>query len=82
MKIVSWNCNGRFRDKIDDILLCNADVYVIQESENPKKYFQYLENKLLKYEWYGLNDSKGLLVFNNKKIHISNNNWKNYGLRH
>lgn len=82
MKIVSWNCNGRFREKIDNILSCNADIYVIQESENPEKYCQYFKNKLLKYEWYGLNDNKGLLVFTNKKIHISNNNWKNYGLRH
>lgn len=34
MRIVSWNCNGRFRDKIENILSYNADLYVIQESEN------------------------------------------------
>lgn len=82
MKIVSWNCNGRFRDKIENILSYNADLYVIQESENPYKYIQQFKNKIKTYYWFGLNDNKGLLVFSNSKIKVSNNNWENYGLRH
>ena len=35
MKIISWNCNGKFREKFSAILEEDADIYVIQECENP-----------------------------------------------
>lgn len=34
MKIVSWNANGKFREKYKAILELDADIYVIQECEN------------------------------------------------
>ena len=37
MKIVSWNCQGKFREKFELIMEENADIYVIQECENPEK---------------------------------------------
>ena len=27
MKILSWNCNGKFREKYKEILKYNADIY-------------------------------------------------------
>ena len=35
MKIITWNCNGKFSEKFPAILEEDADIYVIQECENP-----------------------------------------------
>lgn len=82
MKIVSWNCNGCFRKKIDIILRYQADVYVIQECESPEKYEKALKNKLKTWFWCGHNSNKGLLIFTNSDIQIVNNHWDNYGLQY
>ena len=36
MKILSWNCNCRFRDKYHLLDKYNADILIIQECENPQ----------------------------------------------
>lgn len=64
MKIVSWNANGKFRDKFKAILELDADVYVIQECENPTTckdsgYRSFFMN----YHWAGVYSYKGLMVF-------------------
>ena len=58
MKIISWNCNGKFREKFEHIIEENADLYVIQECENPKycnndKYRNFAQN----YIWIGENEN-------------------------
>lgn len=55
MKIVSWNANGKFREKYKAILELDADVYVIQECENPEtckdpEYRSFFKN----YHWSGV----------------------------
>lgn len=74
MKIVSWNCNGNFRETIKSILdedsktYLEADIYVICECENPReplpKYKEY--KKIVEdlvgdnYFWTGDLHYKGL----------------------
>lgn len=81
MKIVSWNCNGSFRTKFKEIEKLNADIYVIQECENPKltkskEYKKFASN----YFYVPHTKHKGLGIFAKNNIKIKNNNWKSYGL--
>ena len=45
MRIISWNCNGAFKNKINSILSLNGDIYVIQKAEDQNKN-SYLLDKL------------------------------------
>ena len=67
MKIVSWNCNGALRRKFEDISSLNADIYIIQECEDPKNsnhvgYHEWSENHL----WIG--DTKNLVFLQNLEL--------------
>lgn len=83
MKIISWNCHGKFREKHKLIEPLDADIYVIQECEDPQQtkdtdYARFAKNSI----WYGNNKSKGLGVFAKKGILIEDNNWEAHYLRH
>ncbi|MBR3552051.1 MAG: endonuclease/exonuclease/phosphatase family protein [Clostridia bacterium] len=82
MKIVSWNCNGKFRVKYDVIFKINADIYVIQECENPKKYPTVFSKIPMQSFWTGSDENKGLCVFASPEITIRDNQWDTYALRH
>lgn len=82
MKILSWNCNGKFREKFS-ILNFDYDIAIIQECENPKtsndkNYIKFAKN----YIWFGENNNKGLGIFAKDTIILNNNNWPHYCLRH
>lgn len=84
MIIVSWNCNGKFREKFEQIYKIDADIYVIQECEDPQKYknskyFKFAKNHI----WIGENPNKGLGVFAKDNIELKINNlFQTYCLRH
>lgn len=78
MKIITWNCNGAFRKKFETISNFNADIYIIQECEDPaksvdKKYQKWAEN----YIWIGDNKNKGLAIFANHAIKLEMLDWSN-----
>lgn len=81
LRIVTWNCNGAFRKKYNFIKSLNADVYVIQECEDPKivndkAYMEFANN----YIWVGIDKNKGFGVFVKEGINLKNNEWQSYGL--
>lgn len=78
MKIVTWNCNGAFRNKFENITDFNADIYIIQECENPaesqhQKYKEWAEN----YIWIGDTRHRGLAVFAKPEMKLDKLNWSN-----
>lgn len=78
MKIVSWNANCKFREKYKDIAKLNADIYVIQECENPAtckdaEYRSFVRNGF----WVGNIAYKGLMVFTtNPDIKLHRLDWQ------
>jgi exonuclease III len=78
LKIVSWNCNGALRNKFECLAELGADVYIIQECEDPAAmrhpgYRQWAQN----YVWIGDSASRGLGIFSPKDLRIEPLDWSN-----
>lgn len=78
MRIVSWNCNGALRNKYSQLDRLNADIYIIQECENPsltkhKPYQKWSQNHI----WVGDSKNKGLGIFAKENVLLSPLNWSN-----
>lgn len=83
MKIVTWNCNGKFSKKFPAILEEDADIYVIQECENPliidsEKYNDFASN----YYWVSENQKYGLGIFAKDNIKMDLVDLDDKGLRY
>lgn len=76
MKIVTWNCNGAFRNKFDFISELDADIYIIQECENPdiSQNINY-KNWSKNYLWVGDTKNKGLGIFAKPEFEIKKLDW-------
>lgn len=78
MKIVTWNCNGALRKKFEHLITFNADVYIIQECEDPsraldKNYTDWATN----YLWLGDTKNKGIGIFAKPDIILRKSDWSN-----
>lgn len=87
MKIISWNCNGALRKKFDRLSNLDADIYVVQECEDPsqtmdKDYKDWSVN----YLWIGDSKNKGLGIFARPQIKLKkldwSNNFKNHSVKY
>ena len=72
LKIVSWNCNGKFREKFNEIIEEDADIYVIQECEDPSQSTEeeYKEFAGDNYFWTGHLHYKGLGIFAKENVKL------------
>ncbi len=82
MKIISWNAQGKFREKFPEIRKLSGDVYIIQECENPlhcrnREYRDFAAGGL----WWGDNKNKGLGIFVAPHVSIVDNEWEPFCLR-
>jgi exonuclease III len=63
MRLISWNANCRFRDKIRLFSPKDHDVLIIQECEKTKVSESAYKNAGWDFVWVGANRHKGLGVF-------------------
>ena len=83
MKIVTWNSNGYFSERFPAILEEDADIYVIQECENPliidsEEYNDFASN----YYWVSENQRYGLGIFAKDNIKLELVDLDDKGLRY
>ncbi len=83
MKILTWNCNGALRKKLDELKQFDADLMIVQECENPetvkdKQYKEWAKN----YLWTGKDNHKGLGIFARENVRIKNLEWDAVGLKY
>lgn len=83
MKILTWNCNGAFRKKFENLLEFNADIHIIQECEDPSQtlhteYIDWAQNHL----WIGGNKNKGLGIFAGEHINLQSLDWSSTFIDH
>jgi exonuclease III len=76
VRIVTWNCNGAFRKKFEKASELDADIYVIQECENPllsadQKYKEWAKN----FHWVGDNRHRGLGIFARSSLLLMKLDW-------
>lgn len=81
MKIVSWNCNGAFREKYAAIDQLKVDIAVIQECEDPSQSTNAFRKWAGDYLWYGRSKNKGIGVFSRTSCSISRLDWEDNSLQ-
>lgn len=81
LKIISWNCNGGFRNKYPSLAPLGADILVIQECEDPSSSTEEYRNWAGRYLWTGHIKHKGLGVFVRNDHALIRHDWDDQGLQ-
>lgn len=63
MRLITWNCQGAFRKKLNSILAYKPDILVVPESEHPDKLNLDSAQKPNSFYWHGDNPHKGIGIY-------------------
>lgn len=75
MKLITWNCNGAFRNKNHLFDEYDYDILIVQECENPLQSTKYYEDWAKNHLWIGNNKNKGLGLFCKETIKLEKLDW-------
>ena len=75
MNIITWNCNGAFRNKLHTLEEYHHDILVIQECEDPSKSTKAYKEWATNYLWIGKSKNKGIGVFCKNDISLKQLDW-------
>jgi exonuclease III len=83
VRIITWNCNGALRKKFIRLTGLYADIYVVQECEDPiltndKDYQDWASN----YLWIGDSKNKGIGIFAKENITLKPLDWSSFYKNH
>jgi len=80
MRLVTWNCNGAFRNKLEAIDQLDADVLVIQECEDPAQSTEAYKAWAGDFVWRGYGKNKGLGIFSRRGLTLERLAWPDDGV--
>jgi len=78
MKLVTWNCNGALRKKLQAADRLQADILVVQECENPSESTELYREWAGNYLWVGENKNKGIGIFPKNGYSIDRLEWSGH----
>ena len=68
MRLVTWNCNGALRNKAHLLDELNADLFIVQECEDPARFNGAATRWFDSYLWHGEDANKGIGVFSRSNL--------------
>lgn len=80
--LITWNCNGVFRNKYQLFDKYESDILIIQECENPIESTKHYKDWAKNYLWIGNNKNKGLGVFCKNNITLEKLDWSDINVNY
>lgn len=79
MRLVTWNCNGALRRKLERLDALDADILVVQECEDPAQSTSEYQAWAGDHAWVGYGKNKGIGIFPRRGQSIEQLAWSNHG---